>query len=227
MRDTFQKNYIIVRMELKIKIPKNWDSITVGRFAELYPVLTSDGKLVERVPALISVLSGLPLDDIKTISIGDYKRIAKHLEFLNEFQGLKEMPDTFKIDGQRYHINTNINKMTGAQYMDLMHFLKECNNNDFLIIQNLHKILSCVIVPDERKAFGWKKGKYNGERHQEISEAIRDKMSIKYAYPIALFFWTISHELIATMKDYGNNQLAKAQEILKEVEKDLRDGDGT
>jgi hypothetical protein len=85
----------------------------------------------------------------------------------------------------------------------------------------LHKILSCVIVPDERKAFGWKKGKYNGERHQEISEAIRDKMSIKYAYPIALFFWTISHELIATMKDYGSSQLVKAQEILKEVEKDL------
>ena len=52
-------------MELKIKIPKNWDSITVGRFAELYPVLTSDGKLVEGVPALISVLSGIPLDDIK------------------------------------------------------------------------------------------------------------------------------------------------------------------
>ena len=212
---------------MKLKIPKNWDGITVGKFAELYPALTSDGKLVERVPALISVLSGFPLDDIKKISIEDYKRIAKHLDFLNDFEGLNKMPDSFKIDGHRYHIDSDINKMTGAQYMDLMHFLGGCNNNDFLIIQNLHKILSCIIIPDEKKAFGWKKGKYNGEKHKEISEAIRDKMSVKYAYPIAVFFWNLSQELMPIINDYGNSQLKKAEELLKQVEKDLKDGDGT
>jgi len=212
---------------MKLKIPKNWDGITVGKFAELYPVLTSDGKLVERVPALISVLSGFPLDDIKKISIEDYKRIAKHLDFLNDFEGLNNMPDSFKIDGHRYHIDTDINKMTGAQYMDLMHFLGECNNNDFLIIQNLHKILSCIVIPDEKKAFGWKKGKYNGEKHKEISEAIRDKMSVKYAYPIAVFFWNLSQKLMPIISDYGSSQLKKAEELLKQVEKDLKDGDGT
>ncbi len=210
-----------------MKIPKNWDGITVGKFAELYPVLTSDGKLVERVPALISVLSGFPLDDIKKISIEDYKRIAKHLDFLNDFEGLNKMPDSFKIDGHRYHIDTDINKMTGAQYMDLMHFLGECNNNDFLIIQNLHKILSCIVIPDEKKAFGWKKGKYNGEKHKEISETIRDKMSVKYAYPIAVFFWNLSQKLMPIISDYGSNQLKKVEEILKQVEKDLKDGDGS
>ena len=148
-------------MEIKLKIPKNWSSITVGKFAELYPVLASDGKLVERVPALISVLCDIPLEDVKKISISDYKRIAKHLDFLNDFDELKEAPKTFKIDGQQYSIDWDVLKMSGAQYMDFMHFLKECNNNDFLIIQNMHKILSCVIIPDERKAFGWKRGKYN------------------------------------------------------------------
>jgi len=212
---------------MKLKIPKNWDGITVGKFAELYPVLTSDGKLVERVPALISVLSGFPLDDIKKISIEDYKRIAKHLDFLNDFEGLNNMPDSFKIDGHRYHIDTDINKMTGAQYMDLMHFLGECNNNDFLIIQNLHKILSCIVIPDEKKAFGWKKGKYNGEKHKEISEAIRDKMSVKYAYPIAVFFWNLSQKLMPIINDYGSSQLKKAEELLKQVEKDLKGGDGS
>lgn len=214
-------------MEMKLKIPKNWDAITVGKFAQLYPVLNSDNTLVKRVPALISVLSGIPLDEIKKINIEDYKKISKHLQFLNAFDELKEMPNTFKIDGHRYHINVDINKMTGAQYMDLMHFLKECNNNEFLIIQNMHKILSCVIIPDEKKAFGWKKGKYNGERHKEISETIRDKMSVKYAYPIAVFFWNLSQELIKITHDYGKSQLEKAQAILKEVEEDLKDGDGT
>lgn len=214
-------------MEIKLKIPKSWDSITVGKFAELYPALTSDGKLVERVPALISILCGVPLDDVKKISIEDYKKISKHLEFLNDFNDLEAAPKTFKIDGQRYHINWNINEMSGAQYMDFMHFLKESNNNDFLIIQNMHKILSCIVIPDERKAFGWKKGKYNGEKHKEVSEIIRDKMSIKYAYPCALFFWNLSRELTPIMNDYGKSQLKKAEEILKQVEKDLKDGDGT
>ncbi len=211
---------------MNIKIPKDWDAVTVGNFAELYPVLSSDATLIERVPALLSVLSGQPLDDIKKISIEDYKRLNKHLSFLNEFDKLKEMPETFKIDGVRYHIETDIHKMTGGQYMDLMHFLKECNNSDFLIIQNLHKILTCIIIRDEKKAFGWKKGKYNGELFAEVSEAIRTKMSIRYAYPIALFFWNLWAELIKSMTDYGNNQLTKAEAILGEVAKDLSNGGG-
>jgi hypothetical protein len=86
--------------------------------------------------------------------------------------------------------------------------------------------LSCIIIPDEKKAFGWQKGKYNGERHKEISEAIRDKMSVKYAYPIAVFFWNLSQKLMPIISDYGSNQLKKAEELLKQVEKDLKDGDG-
>ena len=212
---------------MNINIPKDWDAVTVGKFAELYPVLTSPGALIERVPALLSVLSGLPLDDIKKIRIEDYKRLNKHLNFLNDFDKLKEMPDTFKIDGIRYHIETDIYKMTGGQYMDLMHFLKECNNSDFLIIQNLHKILTCIIIRDDKKAFGWKKGTYNGEIFAEVSEAIKTNMSIKYAYPIALFFWSLWEELTSNMKDYGSSQLTKAEAILQEVAKDLNNGDGT
>ena len=214
-------------MELKLRIPKSWDGITVGKFADLYPILTSEKKLVERVPAIISVLSGLPLDDIKKIRITDYKKISKHLDFLNNIDEMKDAPGKFKIDGNQFRVDMDINKMTGAQYMDMMHFLKECNGNEFLIIQNLHKILSCVIIPDEKKAFGWKKGKYDGERHQEISQLIKEKMSIKYAYPIAVFFWNLSEELTPIIHDYGKHQLEKVQGIIKELQKDLKDGDGT
>jgi len=41
---------------MKMRLPTSWDNITVGKFQELHPVITSDGRLVKRVPALISTV---------------------------------------------------------------------------------------------------------------------------------------------------------------------------
>jgi len=205
-----------------MRLPTSWNNITVGKFQELHPVITSDGKLIDRVPALIAVLSGVPLDDIKKIKLSEYKKIANNLEFLNTFNTLNKIPETVKIDGHRYHIDTNINNMNAAQYMDFTTLLKKCDGDEYKIIQNMHEILSCVIIKDIRKPWGWKRGEYEGEDFEANTKAIKDHLSIKYAYPIAVFFWTLLEQLTPVMQDYGKAQMVKADEILRGVEKDLQ-----
>jgi len=207
---------------MRIELPTSWDGITVGKFQELYPVLESDGRLVERVPAMISVLSGIPLEDVKKISLNDYKTIAKSLKFLDELETLKTIKDQFKIGKTKYAIDTDINNMSGAQYMDFMHFLNECKGESTLVMRNLHNLLSCVIIEKKRKGFKWVKGEYDGSTIEERRKAIREHMPISLAFPIAVFFWNLWEQSMRDIADYGSNKTRKANEIIKEVGTDLR-----
>ena len=206
---------------MKITLPSSWDGITVGQFQDLYPVLVSESKLVERVPALISVLSGLPLQDVMKIKIEEYRKISKALSFLDTLDTLTDVRDSFKVDGDRYSVDTNISNMCGAQYMDFMHFLGECKGDNNLVMQNLHNLLSCVVIKDERKRWGYKRGEYDGSKIETTRKLIKDKMPISLAFPIAVFFWNLWQESTKNIQDFGNNQLTKAEDLIKEVGKDL------
>ena len=206
---------------MRITLPNSWDGITVGQFQDLYPVLVSESKLVERVPALISVLSGLPLQDVMKIKIEEYRKISKALSFLDTLDALTDVRDSFKVDGDRYSVDTNISNMCGAQYMDFMHFLGECKGDNNLVMQNLHNLLSCVVIKDERKRWGYKRGEYDGSKIETTRKLIKDKMPISLAFPIAVFFWNLWQESTKNIQDFGNNQLTKAEDLIKEVEKDL------
>jgi len=206
---------------MRITLPNSWDGITVGQFQDLYPVLVSESKLVERVPALISVLSGLPLQDVMKIKIEEYRKISKALSFLDTLDTLTDVRDSFKVDGDRYSVDTNISNMCGAQYMDFMHFLGECKGDNNLVMQNLHNLLSCVVIKDERKRWGYKRGEYDGSKIETTRKLIKDKMPISLAFPIAVFFWNLWQESTKNIQDFGNNQLTKAEDLIKEVGKDL------
>ena len=206
---------------MKITLPNSWDGITVGQFQDLYPVLVSESKLVERVPALISVLSGLPLQDVMKIKIEEYRKISKALSFLDTLDTLTDVRDSFKVDGDRYSVDTSISNMCGAQYMDFMHFLGECKGDNNLVMQNLHNLLSCVVIKDERKRWGYKRGEYDGSKIETTRKLIKDKMPISLAFPIAVFFWNLWQESTKNIQDFGSNQLTKAEDLIKEVGKDL------
>ena len=213
---------------MRITLPNSWDGITVGQFQDLYPVLVSESKLVERVPALISVLSGLPLQDVMKIKIEEYRKISKALSFLDTLDTLTDVRDSFKVDGDRYSVDTSISNMCGAQYMDFMHFLGECKGDNNLVMQNLHNLLSCVVIKDDRKRWGYKRGEYDGSKIETTRKLIKDKMPISLAFPIAVFFWNLWLESTKNIQDFGSNQLTKAEDLIKEVEKDLEEfGDGT
>ncbi len=213
---------------MRLELPTSWEGVSVGKFQELYPVLSSESNLVERVPAFIAVLSGQPLDKVMKIQLSEYQKIAKALSFLDTIDELKEVKTSFVVEGKRYEIQPEISKMCGAQYMDFMHFLGECKGDQNLVIQNLDNLLSCVVLRSKRKWFKWRAEEYNGSEIIEMRRRIRESMPISLAYPIAVFFWNHWQKSIRNMAAYGNQQLMKVEEVIKEVQTDLqKHGAGT
>jgi len=218
---------------MKISLPQNWDGITVNQLQELYPIMTASGDLVERAYSRIAVLSGEPLDDIRKIKFKDIKILSKQLEFLNEFNTLKFKDRHFFIDGQRYHWDGDFNNMDFDQYTTFMDVLRECKNtngvvDDNLIIQNLHRLLACVVIKDIKKGKRWIEGEFDGGLFQSHARICRYDLPSSIGHPIGVFFCNYFQRSIQSIADYGSNQLTKAEKVIKEVEQDLQQyGAGT
>lgn len=220
---------------MRIELPTSWKDITVSKWQELYPVLTAEGELIDRVPMLIAVLSGTTLDDVKkTLRLKDYREVSKNLDWLATYTELDYSDQVFFVGKQRYSIDFDfksekdvLDKMYGGQYMTYMQILKECDGDLYMVNQNLHRLLACFVCRDKKGLLGWKKGEYDDSIYDEICTDIRNNMSIELAYPISVFFWKRSEELTKSIAEYGSLQLVKSETIIKEVAKDLmKHGDG-
>jgi hypothetical protein len=206
---------------MKIELPQSYDAITVNQLQELYPIMIATGDLVERAYSRIAVLSGLPLDDVRKIKFKDIKRLSKGLEFLNEFGTIKYSNRYFFIDGHRYHWDGDFNNMIADQYTSFMDILKECDKNENLIIQNMHRLLACVVIKDIKKGKKWIEGEFDGDNFMEHQRLCKYKLPSSIGHPITVFFWAYFQKSIQSIQDYGSNQLTKAEKVIKEVEQDL------
>lgn len=222
-------------MKLELTVPTSWEDITVGKFVELYPVLTMDGNLFERVPALIACLTNTPLDDILKLKREHYKVIGDKINFLYDWEKLDGVKEHIWLDGHRYSIDVNLKNSTGGQYMSVMQLLKGTNNEDGTInydelFRKLHLILACFIFKDKkvikRRRFRgdvttYERGEFDSIEYDEVAKLIRDKMSIADAFPMAVFFYHFTAIAIETIKEYSRQQTETAEVILSEVQADL------
>ena len=96
------------------------------------------------------------------------------------------------------------------------------------LFDKLHLILACFITPDERKRFRWVRGKFDETKFEEIADKILNGMSIKKAFPIAVFFCRFMEKLTETMPDFLQLQEQEINEVLSQVRTDLaKHGVGT
>ena len=207
---------------MRIELPNSWDGITISMLQELYPILITKGDLIERAYSRVSVLSGVPLDVVRGIKFSDIKAMSSKLSFLDELNGLEHKSKYFYIDGHRYHWDGDFNNMIADQYTSFMKVLKDCNRDDNLIIQNLHRFLACVVIKDVKKGKKWKDGEFNGDNFNEHLKLCKYELPTSVGFPIAVFFYNYFRKLILNMKSYGSQKLTEAEEIIATVQKDLR-----
>ena len=213
---------------IKLNIPTSWDDITIGQFVELQPVLNSELSLIKKVNAVLSVLSGTPVDDLANVvasenNIKAYRKISEKLQFLNDTSTMEEVKKTFKVGGKRYAIDLNIEAMDAGQYISFMEILKRSNSDPKEALNHTHEILACMIkevkgVPLFRR--------YDNDptKFRQRANLFYNELPISIAYPITVFFCKVYQDYTTS---FGELSIAKVEEVLQEAERDLMDfGDG-
>ena len=202
---------------MDVTIPTSWKDINIDTYINLVPVLQTEQDEVKRVIDIICVLTGKKREEVREIKLNDYNKLLKKMSFLFTKIPTKLKSKRLKIEGNYYEFKLQAENLLFGEYINAMEMINQKQNNS--IVQNLDKILLSICRPVERKFFRWREKKMTNQLLKETLEIFRYKMSIADAYPLAVFFCSLSKDLITNIQ---TSLMLQANQITKEVEKDLR-----
>ena len=205
---------------MKVTIPTSWDDITIEMYIKLKPVLETEQEPITRVINLLCILTGKKREEIKDITLPDYKMLLDKMSFLNTELPKDLRKKRIKLNGQWYEWKLDAKNMLFGEYISVMEIMQKASDNEAVLFNNLHKILTVIFRPVEKK-YGmlWKSIQVDGEKIRETSENILKHMSIADAYPIAVFFCSRYPDLMKVIK---TSLKEKAEKIVTEVKRELK-----
>ena len=204
--------------KITFTLPTTWEDITLEKYINLRPVLQTEQKPIQRIINILCVLTGEKKEVIKDISLEQYNDLIKKMKFLET-----ELPKTlkarrFKVGGKWYEFQMDARKLLFGEYISAMELLQDASTNEDVIFNNLHKILTTICRPVERKYLRWHDVDINGEVIRETSENFYKNMPITIAYPIGVFFY--AHFRNST-QDTRISLIQKAAKTMKEAKKEI------
>ena len=211
---------------MEITIPTSWQDITIGQYIKLRPVLKAELNPIERVINILAVLTNQKKEVIKNIPLSQYKVIKEKMNFL-ETEIPKQLDKRrFKIGDTFYEFKVDAKKLLFGEYINNMEILQKAANNQEVIYENLHHVLTTICRPVEKKWLRWREIDVDGEVLRKTADNFFNNMPITIAYPIGVFFYNHFQTLT---QDIRISLMEKATEMMKEASQEMdlvKDGDG-
>jgi hypothetical protein len=193
---------------MKITLPKDWSQVTLKQFQAIQALLEDEGTVYSKNAEIISVVSGMDISEVERLSLESYTKVMNALEFITQ-PIEKKLKRDFKLNGKRYRVVHDIYQITGGQYITLQHLL----GNPESVIDNLHHIMAVFVIPYERKWWGWKRGEYNADKHEEVAQEMLS-CPIDIIHPLSGFF-------LDNWKRYAERMLESSVKETKKAERTL------
>lgn len=151
----------------------NWSDITLKNYQDLMFFLSTREKMtdLDRNLEIYRILTG---EDISNLELDRIKDKLDELSFLNKTYEARVPNTEYVIDGKKYTVQLNLNKMTAGQYIDFQNLYKDYN-------KNLKYLVMCFLIP---------KGKKYAEDYDvlELGDYLYDKIPITIVSDVMFFF---------------------------------------
>lgn len=201
---------------MTLNVPTSWQDVTVKEWQAINKILNEDRDDYLKECGIISVLTGVDVDDILHLTRKAHGDIMSELSFL-KLEPTGKVQNTIKVNGTRYYFEKHARNITGGQYIDIQHYL----DGDF--VANLHHLLACFAVKR-----GWfKNDKYTGKDHDEVAKDMQD-LPMSFVKPLTDFFLQDYLESVKAMAHYLEKKGRKLKrQAEKELKRSSRDGGGS
>ena len=186
---------------IKLKY-KNWSEISIKKFDEIKKELNKNkNNELEANLALLSSLCDVPIDEIEDLPLNEFSRLLKQTDFMKKMPKV-DIKEKYVINGKKYDVCLNVNKMTTSQYIDYQTFGKDIENN-------LKNIIAIFMIPEGKK--------YGDYDLDEVIDELYDNMPIADAYSVCFFFTLQLQSLTKATLCYLERKIKK--EMKKEKNK--------
>jgi hypothetical protein len=185
---------------------KLYENLTLNQSIKLSEIDIKADKL-EYAANRLAVIFGVDVVEIYKREVNDIYLLNAELEKLEKLTINTKQVNKIKVGKRWFYVDYTIANLSAGQFIDIQSFASTDPH------KNIHKIIASVLRPISWIPFS-KPEKYDGNKHEDISNYLIDNMTILQAYPIMLFFCTLLNESLEDIQTYSLHQLQAMKEKL-------------
>lgn len=164
--------------------------LPLGKYLDILDICEQDMEDIDRQAEINAILAGITVDEAYRMPFTEFASITAASHFLDEEcpNVRRGIPKSYRLAGWELVAQTDIARLSTAQYVDFKSFCEDRRHN-------LPQILSCFLVP---------KGKDYNEGYDiaEIHAVLRDHLSVVDAMTLSAFFLNRWRNLMMAMLYY-------------------------
>lgn len=166
----------------------NWRDLPLGVYLDILDVYADESREdIDKQVSALALLAGMTEKQVLDLPIAEYTALARKADFLaRPLERIPRAARTYKAGDFTLRAQTDLRKITAAQYIDFKTFAPEGD-------ARLVELLSVILIPEGCE--------YNdGYDIAEVQDAIRGHLSVEQAVSLAAFFLTRFAELIRSTR---------------------------
>ena len=190
----------------------NYNRLTIGQFMDIQEISNNDSlEDIDKQVQILSVLTGMPEEEILHLPITEYKTLVARSAFLDpENIPYHPIAKRYLVGGFELIPVKDFRKVETCQYVDFQAYAPDLN-------KYMVEFLSVILVP--------KGHRYNeGYDILDVQKAIREEMSVSDGVSLSAFFLTSLRQSIANSLNYskrmakGIKDKMKREEIMRKIQ---------
>lgn len=206
----------IILNDKEYSLPSEWSEVSARQTIQIWKLNDKDFSNIKRIVELIHILTGAEMDDLRRVKIEDISKVD--IGFLT-----KKIPigtKVFEIDGQKYGIERELQKMDVYSFADCEHYSK-------LGLDYAHNLASILIRPViKQEGDLYILQEYDSEDAKLRAESFLDKLTAIELATVSNFFQDSVSGYIKNMTDSLQKQ-EEEKKVKKENQmRDFKDGAG-
>jgi hypothetical protein len=183
---------------------REFKEITIKEYVSTLAQMPYESEL-EYLQRRVSIVLRQPIESIKALPHTIFMDYVERLKAIEDNLSGYKIKKKIKISGKWFAVDMDIMKITTDQFIDASAFSKVAE-------KELHKFIAVFLKP-----MTWRFGKvaaYDGKAHKEISDLVFEKMTMKDAQPLLVFFCKVLRELSIHIRTYLE---AEVEAIVKDL----------
>lgn len=118
-----------------------WEQLTYFEFEQIAQIAAAEIPESYKTVHLLSILTGESVDDLESLPISQFIKLTKHLKFLDEEPQQIKHKNEYKVNGRKYILQADVDKINTAQYLDYTTYIREGDTSTI-------KLASCFLIPE-------------------------------------------------------------------------------
>ena len=110
---------------MDITIKNSWEDLTWNEYCQIEQILNTDIPEDYKTVHLISVLTGMSVDQIENLPITQVQRLIPALNFLHTEPETRTHQFEYAVNGRQYKFTGKLDEITTAQYIDYRSYMSK------------------------------------------------------------------------------------------------------